>query len=398
MTTRAKLPALCAVFFFMTQPALGEEPGALTLSTMVAGLQRLQDKMAAGDRLALKAHSAALKSIGAAIEASPQETWDSESERVAATIYLLSGGSPASVAQKLRSDAFSGEKVEILGSALAFVTSRRGEARKLLGGFDARQTDLRLAGQLAYVQAELAVGESPEKALASLDLARLLAPGGLVEEAALRRELGIASSLGDGEKFLSLARQYARRFARSAYFDSFQQILAAGVDRMSLNDDFSNLEKYKSLAAELPAAQKHLLFLAAARSALLGGHTNAAQYFSREALKEAPLDSHEQARAQFYQAAARILLEDDPGASSDLQAVPRAQLDQKDLNLLAAVRRVAAALHAEAPQAVIARQEANEGRGNGLGERAIAAAEATILRAYAIGKEDEARAPEARAP
>jgi len=395
--TRTILAAVWAVFA-MTRPALGEEPSASTLSTMVAGLQRLQDKMAAGDTLALKAHSAALKSIGAAIDASSQEIWESESERVAATIYLLSGGAPASVAQKLRSDALPGEKAELLGSALAFVTSRRGEARKLLGGFDPRQTDLRLAGQLSYVQSELTVGESPEKALASLDLARLLAPGGLVEEAALRRELSIASTLHDSEKFLSLARQYARRFARSAYFDSFQQILATGVERMSSSDDFSNLEKYQSLAAELPAAQKRLTLLAAARSALLGGHPGAAAYFSQEALKEAPLGSQEHARALFYKAAARSALDEDPGAINDLQAVPRGQLDQKDSNLLAAVRRVTAALHAEAPPAASAKQEPNEERGNDPGVHAIAEAEAAILRADAVGKGGEEAIPGEGAP
>ena len=392
MTARATLAALCAILA-MTPPAFGEEPNATTLSTMVAGLQRLQDKMAAGDLVALKAHSAALKSIGAAIDASSQETWQIESERVAAAIYLLSGGSPASVSQKLQSDELSNEKGELLRAALGFVTSRRGEERRLLSGFDARKSDLRLAGQLAYAQAELAVGESPEKALASLDLARLLAPGGLVEEAALRRELGILSSLHDGERFVSLARQYARRFARSAYFDSFRQILLIGVERMSLSDDFSNFEKYKALLSELPRADKRLMLLTAARSAVLSGHPNAAQYFSQEALNNAPLDSREQARAQFYQAAARMMLEDDSGATKELQTVPAARLEQKDVNLLAAVRRVASALHAEVSESALSKQEASEERDNGQGERAIADAEAAIKRAEAIAKENGARIP-----
>jgi len=382
LTARAAWAALCAVLA-MTRPAFGEEPSGASLSTMVAGLQRLQDKMAAGDMAALKAHSAALKSIGAAIDASPQESWRSESERVAAAIYLLSGGSPAAVAQKLQSDELSTEKGGLLRAALGFVTSRRGAERKLLGEFDARKSDM----------AELAVDESPERALASLDLARLLAPGGLVEEAALRRELGVVSSLHDGERFVSLARQYARRFARSAYFDSFRQILLIGVERMSLSDDFSNFEKYKSLLADLPPADKRLTLLTAARSAVLSGHPSAAQYFSQEVLNNAALDSREQARAQFYQAAARIMLGDDSGATKDLQTVPAARLEQKDLNLLAAVRRVASALNAEVSPAAIARQGASQERENGPGERAIAGAEAAIMRAEAVREEIGARIP-----
>ena len=393
MKTRVLLAAVSAVF---SQPAPAEEASASTLSTMVAGLQRLQDKMATGDLLALKARSAALKSIGAALDASAPESLNSGNERVAATIYLLSGGAPAPVARKLQND--TGERVALLEFALAFVTTRRGEARKRLGGFDARETDLRLAGQLAYAQAELAVAENPEKAMASLDLARLLAPGGLVEEAALRREMGIVSNLHDSEKFLCLARQYARRFGRSAYFDSFRQILASGVERMSLNDDFANLEKYRSLAAELPAPQGSLTLLGAARSALLSGHSSAARYLSREALKDASLDSHEQARARFYQAAARLTLEDDATAASDLQAIPKAGLDQKDLDLLAAVRRVAAAVYAEPLQAAMSRSPAKEEGEKDSGARAIAQAEAALQRAGAIGKEEDALNPEARAP
>lgn len=393
MKTRVLLAAVSAV---LSQPAPAEEASASILSTMVAGLQHLQDKMATGDLLALKAHAAALRSIGAALDASPPESLDGGSESVAATIYLLSGGAPVPVARKLQND--TAERVGLLASALAFVTTRRGEARKRLGGFDAREMDLRLAGQLAYAQAELAVAENPEKAVAALDLARLLAPGGLVEEAALRREMSIASNLHDSDKFITLARQYARRFGRSAYFESFRQILTSGVERMSLNDDFSNLEKYRSLAAELPSPQGSLTLLAAARSALLGGHASAARYFSREALKDASLDNHEQARARFYQAAARLTLEDDATAASDLQAIPKAGLDQKDLDLLAATRRVAAAVYAEPPPAAMSRLHAKEEGEKDSGERAIAQAEAALQRAGATGKEEDALNPEPRAP
>ena len=43
-------------------------------------------------------------------------------------------------------------------------------------------------------------------------------PGGLVEEAALRREVFLVN---DGDKFMSLAGQYLNRFPKSPYAESF---------------------------------------------------------------------------------------------------------------------------------------------------------------------------------
>ncbi len=85
------------------------------------------------------------------------------------------------------------------------------------------------------------------------------------------------------------------------------------------------------------------------------------------ALKDASLDSHEQARARFYQTAASLTLEDDATVARDLQAIPKAGLDQKDLDLLAAVRRVAAAVYAEPPPAAMSRPLAKEEGGQDSG-------------------------------
>ena len=56
---------------------------------------------------------------------------------------------------------------------------------------------MRLAGQVAFARSVLETRRDPKAAIARLDWARLLAPGGLVEEAALRREIGLLAEARD---------------------------------------------------------------------------------------------------------------------------------------------------------------------------------------------------------
>ena len=51
--------------------------------------------------------------------------------------------------------------------------------------------DARLAGEVAFARSVLETKRDAKTAVDLLDWARLLAPGGLVEEAALRREIAL---------------------------------------------------------------------------------------------------------------------------------------------------------------------------------------------------------------
>ena len=60
-----------------------------------------------------------------------------------------------------------------------------------------------------------------------LDWARLLSPGGLVEEAALRREIALLAGAKDVARVAMLTRQYVTRFAASLYAADFLPISRA---------------------------------------------------------------------------------------------------------------------------------------------------------------------------
>ena len=79
----------------------------------------------------------------------------------------------------------------------------------------------RVGPYLALVSANSVIRKDPALALTYFDWARLVAPGTIVEEAALRRSIYIASQSGWIDKSMVYANRYARRYLRSPYASQF---------------------------------------------------------------------------------------------------------------------------------------------------------------------------------
>ncbi len=244
---------------------------AQSISAMAADLQALQAQIASGDKSAYAAQPERLKAIGAAIAAAKPEVWQSKSETDAAVIYLLSGGQPRDIVQLLQSGAVPKSEIPLMRGAIAYIVGNEAEAKALLGGIDPRKLDLRLAGQVAFAQSVLETSRDAKKAIALLDLARLLAPGCLVEEAALRREVLLVGDQRDIDRVASLSRQYATRFGRSVYADNFLQGLAAAVLQAGLIEDLPSFQKFSVFVSSLTPDVRRGFLLTIARAEALNG-------------------------------------------------------------------------------------------------------------------------------
>ena len=162
---------------------------------------------------------------------------------------------------------------------------------------DPRSVSLRLAGQLAYSESVLKTGRSPDDAIRLLDWARLLAPGSLVEEAALRREILLAGDQRQGDRVILLARQYVSRFPRSIYADIFILGLSAASVRYRLLDDILNLRKFETLLMPATANQRRDFLLKISRVQTINGKYEVAGAAARAVLSEMPADAPETRRA-----------------------------------------------------------------------------------------------------
>jgi chemotaxis protein MotC len=342
------------------------DDGDISPVQLLNDLQNLQVRIAQGDAAAFAAQPATLHDMAVAFGAAKPETWKTEANLHAAVAFVLSGGSPHVIAPLLDIEGLSKQDDALLRGALAYLVGRSEDAERLLGGLDARTLDLRLAGQIAFVQSVLITAKDKKKATELLDQARLLAPGGLVEEAALRREIFLVGDLKDSERFVRLSRQYIDRFPKSMYAEGFLKSLPPIIARYRLAEDLIDFQKFESLAESLSSATRRGLFLAVARAALVDGKVQTSDVAARLALLLVPPDSSDEARGKLYGAAARMFVGDYDRSLAELNQVNAKKLPPRDVALLGATREMAKRLRdvpdsAAAPQTSAPTDKNNEG-------------------------------------
>ncbi len=319
----------------------GDAASAQTISDLTMDLQNLQARIAAGDKAAFASQAERISAIGAAIVAAKPEVWRSKRETDAAVIYLFSGGQPRDIVRLVESGAVPANEIPLMRGALAYVLGNETEAEKRLSRIDASRLPLRLAGPMAFAQSVIETGRDSVKAIELLDLARLLAPGTLVEEAALRREIMLEADQHDVERVALLARQYVSRFGASVYAEGFLQTLAGALAQSGAIDSAANFAKFHAFFAALAPDTRRGFLLGLARAATLIGRFEIAATAAAAALDGVPPDSVEEARGKLYEAMARILTPDYDAALAELQSVDAARLERHDQELLAAARGVA---------------------------------------------------------
>ncbi len=317
---------------------------ATNLADMVDALQRMQVQIAQGDRAAYALQLNELKTMGAAIAAARPETWKDRRQADSLVIYILSGGPLVSVAPLLKGDVVIESERALAQGALAYVTNHEADAKPLLDREDLNAIDGRLAGEVAFARSVLETRRDAKAAIELLDWARLLGPGGLVEEAALRREIALLAEAGDAARVAMLTRQYSTRFAASLYAADFFRDLAAAIARFGLADDPANYRLLSQAVATLAPEVRRDFLLGLAKSAIVNAKFDAAAAAASEALEGAGADSTDAMRARLYLAAARMFSDAYDTAVADLQTIAVSKLDLSDASLLKSVRRVASQL------------------------------------------------------
>ena len=198
--------------------------------------------------------------------------WAESRNAHAAALYLFSAGHPATVRAVLdRHAAFTPEGDRLVKGALAYAEGQDDTARALLGTFDPKSLPVRLGGHLALVMATLLADKEPVRASAMLDAARLLVPGTLVEEAALRRQIFLLADAATIDKFASLSRQYVHRYRSSVFAANFKARLTSFAVRLAVAGEVAQLSKLEPVFVELPQAERRAIYLTLARDALVGG-------------------------------------------------------------------------------------------------------------------------------
>jgi hypothetical protein len=142
-----------AVFAVVAPSAASAD--SVRISDLVDDMQRIQVRIAQGDKAAYPAQLNQLKTIGAAIATASAETWKSKREADSLVIYILSGGSLSDVAPLVKGDTIIESERPLARGALAYVTNHEADAIGLLAKTDLTALDPRLAGEVAFARSVL---------------------------------------------------------------------------------------------------------------------------------------------------------------------------------------------------------------------------------------------------
>lgn len=265
--------------------------------------------------------------------------WEEAKNARAIVIFVLSGGDPRVLRNLIPKGVSFGVDKQLVLAALAYAERRDDDAIKLLDGLDVNSLDMSVAGHVALVHALLIEKKDPTKALALLDMARILSSGTVVEEAALRRQTIMAAKAGRFDAFEKFSSQYFRRFASSIFASSFRQQFAEEVVSPGYAGDPKRLAKLDTMLGELRDAERQRTCLLIAEEGIAVGNVEMVRLAAKKAaLKSVSPDA---LRLKLYEAAASVVTEQSEKGLVALRSINRSMLGGRDQALLDAALAVA---------------------------------------------------------
>lgn len=345
--------ALCC----LARPAAASDLPPLEPYQLLRSLQIVQDRIADGDQAALPLQGKLIVMTDAGFrEASAKRMADRRNIK-ALIAYGLSGGNPETVVSLAllvpHDDPLNGLSQGVVG----YVTGREETARKELAEVDPLTLDADIAAYVALAKGNLNVDQDPELAVAMMKVARLLAPGTLVEEAALRRLMALQMKSGDMTAFVKTSAQYARRFHASPYASQYAEMFVNAVVGMDVEHAPAALEK---VGEAMPPHYRDAIYLRLARKAAIEGKLDLAEF---AATKIGATVRHAEAggddgqassgeggnetaslRSRLYSGINSITEEDGAEALAALNGIDDTKLPREDRRLLEAAKAVARAV------------------------------------------------------
>ena len=301
---------------------------------VIRTIEFLQDQVARGNGRAIRVQAMLLQRFGPVFEEADPAVWSDNRNFRAAVLFVLSGGPSAILRQLTDRASLDGERALLAKGALAYIDNNMPEAEKALSALDFKDMEPGLAAHVNLVLGQIKQLDQPEEAVRHLDQARLLSPGGLIEESALRMEVLLVDGLGRHEAADQLARRYFDRYSRSAYAENFEARFATLLAGRGRTDAPSAVATMLDLTARLTDESKRTLFLAVGRRALVEGNLEFANLTANEALRTGDVSDADKQRANLYTVAATVGSSAATEAAGELGKIDRSKLYPEDANLL----------------------------------------------------------------
>ncbi len=315
----------------------GEQQVELAPFQLVRSLQLVQDRIADGDQASLPMQQRILQMIDLRLKDSMPSDFADQRNFRALMVYAMSGGNPRTVDRLVSGLVLDEQDARLSAGLLKYVRGNPGAAAAALNDIEPKDVSADLSPFLALVKGTIFAGKDPAKSLELLDQARLLGPGTLIEEAALRRSMALAAQLAQPARFVSAASQYVRRFLRSPYASQFADGFVAGVVAMH---DKIDLHAVAEVIAYMTPEQAKVTYMRIARRAAID-RIDPLLAFATEGLKDAaPGGPDSDPRAELYWALAEVATSEPGALRGRLDAIRRDRLSASDALLLDAAKAI----------------------------------------------------------
>ncbi len=336
MTRAARILGLTLLGLGVSTSALAQDP--LQPYQMVRSLQLVQDRLASGDHAALPMQNKLLEMADARFRASKPDDFKEPRNLRALLVYGMSGGNPATVRSAAGRVQLDQTNQAIVDGILDYLGGQPGPAIAALQPIDPMTLSPDVGAFVALIKGSLLAIDDPVQALTLLDQARLLSPGTLVEEAALRRSVAIATTNGDAARFAQASTQYVERYLLSPYASQFADSFVAGVVtlHMALSQD-----KLADITSMMDTERERVIYLRIARRAAIDGLNDLSAFASTKAIpQDKGATQADDPRAELYASLSSITSATVDDIRAKLKTIDRSRLSPSDRSLLDAAQQI----------------------------------------------------------
>jgi len=335
------------IFLAATLCGLGAEPAKVFAQSqdnlmpyaMLRSLQFVQDSVTMGDHSATEMQRFLLQTIDERLKSAPSAIFKDPRNVDAALVYAMSGGNPATLELLVARDVDGNFDSRVADILRKYLSGKGTLVAQSIAAMVPEYRGTRIGAYLALIGGNVTIPRDPVAALGFYDIARLEAPGTIVEEAALRRSLAIAVEDGDAGRGVEYAQRYARRFLHSPYASQFADLLVSLVVKRVDSIGHDTIEE---TFAMMDAERQKEAYLRLSRLAAISGKDSLARMAALKAKALSPdMPDQPPVQANLYESLSNIGTPDVVSAIETIGQIPEAQLSDRDRALRDAARAIA---------------------------------------------------------
>lgn len=319
--------------------AHGQNLDDLAPFKMIRSLQYVQDTVVLGDHSAMEMQRFLLSTIDERLRTASAATFADPRNVDAALVYAMSGGNPETLEYLTKNDVAGNFDPRITDAIGNYLGGKGATNARTLAEIFPEYKSHAIGPYLALVSANSVLRKDPKLALNYFDWAGLMAPGTIVEEAALRRSIYVAEQNGMVEQGITYSSRYARRYLHSPYASQFADLF---VKLAVENFEKAGEESIQEILSFMDVPRQREVYLRMARLAAIAGKGRLAS-LSADRAQALPGDGEEVPKtlAELYSGLASISSSDVMQAMERLSNIPDDDLSAKDKALKQAARAIA---------------------------------------------------------